>query len=119
MSSPTMTLISKILSILRTVHSGSFYLKASTTAAYPYITFKLSEVGPTIKLELDYWSDSKDSTVLETLADSIHAKLHKYTETNSDLSVTIYKNGNRQRLDEDAIQRINETYEVRYFGKEE
>lgn len=107
------------MSILRTVHSGSFYLKASTTASYPYITFSISEVGSSIKLELDYWSDSNDSTVLETLADNIHSKLHKYTETNSDLSITIYKNGNRQRLDKDAIQRINETYEVRYYGKDE
>jgi hypothetical protein len=119
MSSPTVTLISKIVSILRTVHSGSFYLKASNTVPYPYITFKISEIGDSMKLELDYWTNSKDSTSLETLADSIYAKLHKYTETNSDLSITIYKNGNRQRLDEDSIQRINETYEIRYYGKEE
>lgn len=119
MSSPTVNLIAKILSVLRSIHSNSFYLKASTSVAYPFITFKVLQLGPTVKLELDYWSDSNESITLETLADSVHLKLHKYTETTSDLSITIYKAGNRQRLDDGAIQRINETYEVRYYGKEE
>ncbi|PKM71294.1 MAG: hypothetical protein CVU92_09170 [Firmicutes bacterium HGW-Firmicutes-17] len=119
MASKTVLLIEEIKKIIQNVHIGVFYLKATKTTAYPYITFKISDIGASKKLELDYWTDKLDSIELEKLADNVGDYLNKYTLTNEHHSITIYKNDDRQRLDETIIKRINESYLVRYFGKEE
>ena len=119
MASKTVLLIEEVKKILQNVYLDVFYIGTTKTTPYPYITFQISDIGASKKLELDYWTDQPDSIELETLADNMGDYLNKYTLTNENHSITIYKNHDRQRLDETIIKRINESYMVRYFGKEE
>ncbi|MBC3796434.1 hypothetical protein [Acetobacterium tundrae] len=119
MVSKTVLLIEEVKKILQNVYLDVFYIGTTKTTPYPYITFQISDIGVSKKLELDYWTDQPDSIELETLADNVGDYLNKYTLTNENHSITIYKNNDRQRLDETIIKRINESYMVRYFGKEE
>lgn len=119
MASKTVLLIEEIKNILQNVHLAVFYIGTTKTTPYPYITFQISDIGVSKKLELDYWTDKPDSIELETLADNMGAFLNKYTLTNEHHSITIYKNDDRKRLDETIIKRINESYLIHYYGKEE
>lgn len=119
MASKTVLLMKEIKKIIQNVHMGVFYTGTTKTTHYPYITFQISDIGASKKLELDYWSDNPDIIEQETLADNVGEFLNKYTLTNENHSITIYKNDDRKRLDETLIKRINESYLIHYYGKEE
>lgn len=114
-------LIENIKNILRNAHKLVFYMRASKTISYPYITFKIESWGDKKTLELDYWTNANDSMGIETIADNVDSILHKYTETNEKHSITMYRNSDRKYIDDEdpSIRRINESYEIRYYGKEE
>ncbi|WP_300386463.1 hypothetical protein, partial [Clostridium sp.] len=61
-----------------------------------------------------------DSTrTIEGLVDKAEEVLDKYTLTNENHSITLYYNEDRKWVDDEdkKIQRINESFEIRYYGK--
>lgn len=65
-----------ITTILKGTGYKSYYLEASNSATFPYITWsmdktKIDSVKSIYDLELNIWDDNKDKTNIENLADDI------------------------------------------------
>lgn len=110
-----------ITSLLKSKHESVYHRKASSKAQFPYIVYTISDVGEFKELEVDYWDKSDTSERIEILADTIEKLLNEELINNEEHSCAIYYNNDRKFVnDEDkSIQRINETFEIRYFGKEQ
>ena len=102
MDSPTIALRRDVHNLLKMAHNRVLYVKASKNTQYPYIVYKISDMGDSKKLELDYWDRNSDSQKIEQ-----HCLI-------------FYHGQDRQPLTDDdpQILRINESYEIRYFGKD-
>lgn len=122
MVSNTLELRKDIKKILSEAHERVFYRRASDKALYPYLTYSISDIYGAKVLELDIWNiDVKDSTItIETIADNIQKTLEGYKLTNENHSIILYYNEDRKWIDDEdkRIQRINLSYEIRYYGKE-
>ncbi len=120
MDSPTIALRRDVQNLLKMVHSRVLYVKASKNTQYPYIVYKISDMGDSKKLELDYWDRNSDSAEIETMADDVKEILDQCVLTNEQHCLIFYHGQDRQPLTDDdpQILRINESYEIRYFGKD-
>lgn len=122
MVSKTIELRKDIKNILSQAHDRVFYRRAKEKDAYPYIVYSIKDVYGAKVLDIDFWDkDINDSTRnIETLADKVEELLDKYTLTNEYHSITLYSNEDRKWIDDEdkTIQRINESFEIRYYGKE-
>ncbi len=122
MVSKTIELRKDIKDILSEAHERVFYRRAKQKDAYPYIVYSIKDVYGAKVLEIDFWDrDINDSTRnIETMVDKVEELLDKYTLTNENHSITLYSNEDRKWIDDEdkTIQRINESFEIRYYGKE-
>ncbi|WP_346877547.1 hypothetical protein [Clostridium sp. UBA5712] len=122
MVSKTIELRKDIKDILSQAHERVFYRRAKQKDAYPYIVYSIKDVYGAKVLEIDFWDrDINDSTRnIETMVDKVEELLDKYTLTNENHSITLYSNEDRKWIDDEdkTIQRINESFEIRYYGKE-
>lgn len=122
MVSKTIELRKDIKDILSQAHGRVFYRRAKQEDAYPYIVYSIKDVYGAKALEIDFWDrDINDSTRnIETMVDKVEELLDKYTLTNENHSITLYSNEDRKWIDDEdkKIQRINESFEIRYYGKE-
>lgn len=118
--SKTIELRKDVLKLLKTKHNSVFYRIAPATAIYPYIVVKIRDIYEAKELEVDYWDKDKTSERIETLADDIEKLLNEELINNENHTLIFYCNDDRKRVDDEdkKIQRINETFEIRYFGKE-
>ena len=113
----------EIQRVLETVHSRIFFENATDTTVYPYIVCDLPNSIDSGDLEnfifdVDFWDDSQDTTILETLCDNIDAVLHKQKFViGGAVSFVIYRD-NRNNVD-DEDERIKHkvyTYQLRAYG---
>lgn len=122
MVSKTIELRKDIKDILSRAHDRVFYRRAEQEDAYPYIVYSIKDTYGAKVLEIDFWDrDINDSTRnIETIVDKVEELLEKYTLTNENHSITLYSNEDRKWIDDEdkRIQRINESFEIRYYGKE-
>lgn len=120
MASKTIELRKDIIGLLKRVCNGVFYRRATDKTPYPYIVISINDIAEAKVLTIDYWDNDSDTSVIETLADNIESVLDKQTITNDNHSITFYSNEDRKWIDDEDknISRINETFEIRYFGKE-
>lgn len=122
MVSKTIELRKDIKDILSQAHDRVFYRRAKQKDAYPYIVYSIKDVYGAKVLDIDFWDkDINDSTRnIETMVDKVEELLDKYTLTNENHSITLYSNEDRKWIDDEdkKIQRINESFEIRYYGKE-
>lgn len=118
--SKTIELRKDINSILKQLKCPVFYRRATDKVKFPYIVYTLKDVGDSKLIEIDYWDNDSDTTVIETLADDVFFLLDKETLTNENHSISFYHNQDKQWLDDEDknLSRINESYILRYYGKE-
>ena len=122
MVSSTIELRKDIKTLLANVHERVFYRKANAEVMYPYIIYGIKDIYGAKVLEINVWSiDPEDSTVIiENLADDIQKALEDSIVTNDNHSIILYYNEDRKWIDDEdkRIQRINFSYEIRYYGQE-
>lgn len=109
-----------IYSLIKSGHERVFHRQASSIAQFPYIVYKITDIGDSKELEIDYWDRNNSSETIENLADNIEKLLDEEVVSSSEHSFVIYYNNDRKFVDDEDknIQRVNETFEIRYFGKE-
>ena len=109
-----------IYSLIKNGHERVFHRQASSTAQFPYIVYKITDIGDSKELEIDYWDRNNSSETIENLADNIEKLLDEEVVSSTEHSFVIYYNNDRKFVDDEDknIKRINETFEIRYFGKE-
>lgn len=122
MVSRTIELRKDIKKILSEAHERIFYRKANDEALYPYITYLIKDIYGAKVLEINVWNiDPEDSTVtIENLSDNIEKLLNDFILANENHTIILYSNQDRKWLDDEdkRLQRINFSYEIRYYGKE-
>lgn len=124
MVSNTIDLRRDIQNILLQVCPNICYRNASDKTPYPYIIFTVKDIFGCKILNIEYWNRDnnpiKSTGVIETLADNLEKVIDRYTLNNESHSLAIYYNEDRKWVDDEdkLIQRINESFEIRYYGKE-
>lgn len=120
--SSTIELRKDIKKILSGAYERIFYRKANDKVLYPYITYLIKDIYGAKVLEINVWNiDPEDGTVtIEDLSDNIQNVLDDTISINEHHSIILYYNEDRKWIDDEdnRIQRINFTYEIRYYGKE-
>ena len=103
-----------IYSLIKSEHERVFHRQASS------IVYKITDLGDSKELEIDYWDRNNSSETIENLADNIEKLLDEEVVNSSEHSFIIYYNNDRKFVDDEDknIQRVNETFEIRYFRKE-
>ncbi|MBS6503979.1 MAG: hypothetical protein KH415_20605 [Clostridium sp.] len=118
----TIELRKDIKKILSGAYERIFYRKANDKVAYPYCTYLIKDIYGAKALEINIWNiDDKDSTAtIEELADNVQKILDDTISINENHSFILYYNEDRKWIDDEdeRIQRINFSYEIRYYGKE-
>ena len=113
-----------IQTLLKTLHPRVFFQVAKENAVYPYVVFDLpnsvdSGTLENFVLDVDVWDVNTDTTVLETLINTIDEALHKRTIViDKKMAFVIYRE-NRLTLtdDEPSIRRRKYIYQVRTYQK--
>ncbi len=120
MASKTIELRKDIKALLDQVTTKAFYRRAADDVPYPYLTYFLKDIGDSKVIEIDYWDRAESSTYIETLADNIESLLSEEIINTEEHSLIFYYNNDRKWIDDEdkTILRINETFEIRYYGKE-
>lgn len=119
MESKTIELRKDICDLLKSKCSNITYRRASYEASYPYVVYTIKDIGESKELEINIWDKNSDTTQIEDIADNIE-KLDKEILTNENHTFSLWKNNDRQWIDDEDknILRINMTFELRYFEKE-
>lgn len=110
--------------LLKAIHSRVFFHRAPDDAVMPYVVFDFpnsvdSGALENFVLDIDVWDDETDTTVLETLIDSIDIVLHKKTIFIEDkMSITLYRENRLNPTDDDPrIRRRKYIYQARTYQK--
>lgn len=127
----TTDLRTAILIYLETKHSDVYYNIADKKENMPYVVFNLPFSVPSFNredytLELDVWDDSKDTTVIENLTDSIDGNgevfnpsgLHRLSIDADSFIAKIYRSSRQSVEDTDkSIKRRRMIYTVEVYKK--
>jgi hypothetical protein len=104
-------------------HARVYFVNAPSTPVFPFVTFSLSNsvenAGQEIfNLDVDVWGNTPDTTVIDTLAQTIWRSLNRYHHIDADIQFTIYRM-NRLILDDDdpQIQRRKLIFQLRYMDR--
>lgn len=110
---------------LKTLHLRVYYQTAPEDAVYPYIvydfpnSFSDGEGTEIITVDIDGWdyNDTNDTTVIETLMQTINA-LDKKTLVSANMAVTLYLENKMPILDDDKrIKRRKYIYSGRMIRR--
>jgi hypothetical protein len=108
-----------ILSYLKGKHPRVYFQDAPETATFPYLVYDLPNSSDDGSLErfvmdIDGWDDSKDTTALETLMDSVDKELHRKSVMLQNMAVTFYRENRLSLTDDDPrIRRRKYIYQIR------
>jgi len=111
----------QIEALLKTVHARSYFEKAQSSAALPYVVFDLPNSVDSGDLEnfvLDVtsWDSADDTTALETLAENVDAVLHKKAVTvNNSVAFVMYRMSRISNTVDDVNRRYY-TYQCRAYS---
>jgi hypothetical protein len=107
---------------LKTLHDRVYFQVAPDNATMPYVVFDLpnsidSGALENFVLDIDFWDDSTDTTILETLASVVDVAMHKHTIlVNNVLGTAFYRDSRITLVDEDPrIRRRKYTYQARTY----
>lgn len=110
--------------LLKTLHTRVFFNVAPDNAVFPYIVFDFpnsidSGALETFVVDIDCWDDDKDTTVLETLIDTIDQEIHKKTIfLNDKMGIKLYRENRLSLTDDDPrIRRRKYVYQARTYQK--
>jgi hypothetical protein len=127
----TTDLRTALLVYLETKHSNVYYNIAGSKEDMPYIVFNLPFSVPSFNredytLEIDVWDNSKDTTVIENLTDSIDGNgdvfdptgLHRLSIDAVSFIAKIYRSSRQSVEDNDkSIKRRRMIYTVEVYKK--
>lgn len=118
--SKTIELRKDIQKLFKEVADKAYYRRAINSNIYPHVVYTIEDIGDAKSLNIDIWDKSESTERIEILADEIEKHLKDEVVTNDNHSFILYYNYDRQWIDDEDknIQRINMTFEIRYYGKE-
>ena len=113
----------EIQRLLKTVASRVYFEVATDITVFPYVIFNFPNSVDTGHLEnfvldIDIWDDDQNTTVIETLCESVDSLLHRKNVVISDsVGFVIYRD-NRINIheDDDRIKRRKYVYQCRTYG---
>ena len=119
MATKTIELRKDIVKLLKTTNNNIYCRRADTKAMYPHVVYTIEDIYEAKVLNIDIWDKADSTTRIEELADNIE-NLKDEMVNNENHSFIIYYNEDRKWVDDDDkdIQRINMSFEIRYYGKE-
>jgi hypothetical protein len=111
-----------LLILLKSIHPRVYFEQAPDNAVYPYIVYNLPNsfeegIMEQFVLDIDAWDNSKDTTSLETLIDSVDQSLHRKVAVVNDTMAFIFYRENRLSLTDDdpRIRRRKYVYQIRTY----
>lgn len=118
--SKTIELRETIHALLKNKCSNVYYRRASIEKSYPHIVYEIRNIGDTKILEINYWDIGNDTVNLENIADETESLLDNTQLSNENHTLYFESMNDRKWLDDEdkTILRINESFEVRYYGRE-
>jgi hypothetical protein len=80
---------------LKTVHPRAYFLRAPDKAVFPYVIYdiEITDIEDGVKLltlDIDGWDNNPDTSVLETLMESVHASFKNETFITDKMVITFY-----------------------------
>jgi len=113
-----------IRSYLKTLHSRVYFQDAPDTATYPYIVYDFvpitdsGEERSDLILEIDGWDNKDDTTVLETLMNTIN-QINKSVLSDDNISIVCFLDTKLPMTDTNPIiNRRKYTYTCTIHGEE-
>lgn len=110
-----------IVSTLKSINPRVYFQRAPDTAVFPYLVYDLpnsfNDDPQIFTLDIDGWDNSKDTTAIETLMQSVDDLLNKKTiYTAGKVSATFYRDSKLGLIDDDPrINRRKYSYQIRVF----
>lgn len=119
MATKTIELRKDIVKLLKTINNNIYCRRADPKALYPHIIYSIEDIYQAKVLNVEIWDRADGTTRIETIADNIE-KLKDEVVNNENHSFILYYNEDRKWVDDDdkEIQRVNLSFEIRYYGKE-
>jgi len=109
---------------LKKFHPRAFFQSAPETTTFPYLVFEIINSNPDGEhyeqavIDIDGWSDSKDTTELERLMKGVELMFDKQTFSVGDVTATFYIDSKRAIIsDNSKLQRRKYTFQVRIFRR--
>lgn len=109
---------------LKKFHPRAFFQSAPETAEFPYLVFEIINVNlggeyyEQAVIDIDGWSDSKDTTELERLMKGVELMFDKQTFSVGNVTATFFIDSKKPVLsDNSKLQRRKYTFQVRIFRR--
>lgn len=114
-----------IYTALKEIHPRVHFQSAPKKTEYPYLVMDFTNVFDdgesiqTIDLDVDGWDYSDDTTVLETLMDTVNQSLNKKNVVSENVTISFFLDRILFLTDDDPlIKRRKYRYQVRLFIRE-
>lgn len=116
----TIQLRKDIHNLLKSIHNNIFYRRAQHEDIYPHVVYTIKDIFNAKVLSIDIWDKDSDTKIIEEIADNIE-NLKDTIITNENHTIVLYYNEDRRWIDDEDkdIERINMSFEIRYYGKEQ
>jgi len=111
--------------ILKTYHSKVYFQQVPDTATFPYLTYEFlpsfaeghQEIIP---FDVDVWDENSDTTVIETLNNTIWKGLDRYVHNSESIQFSIFRESRYPIIDEaePQLRRRKLSFQLRYFDKQ-
>jgi hypothetical protein len=112
-----------IVNKLKTIHPRVYFLKASSTATFPYLVYdvnitSLEDGLQLVTLDVDGWDNVSDTTALEQLMTKVDDALKNQTVIVDQLAVTFYTSRKTTLIDDDpTLNRRKYIFEGRLYER--
>lgn len=112
-----------IVSKLKSIHPRVYFLKASSTATFPYLVYdvnitSLEDGLQLVTLDVDGWDNASDTTALEQLMTNVNETLNNQTVIAEKLAITFYVSRKTPLEDDDpTLNHRQYVYEARLYER--